>query len=62
MPDNGGYYYFVISLPGWGRNPEEAWENAQQTFAWDPGPVPKDYDFLPDTNCGELNYGREETV
>ena len=40
-----GRYIFPISLSGYGKNPNEAWENATIGFQEEPGDCPEDYEF-----------------
>lgn len=36
-------YFFKIELLGYGETPLEAWEDAVEHFALDPGPPPETY-------------------
>jgi GTP cyclohydrolase III len=41
----GGRYEFTITIAAEGKTPEEAWEEACNAFAEDPGATPEDYKF-----------------
>ena len=40
-----GRYEFKVTLAGYGKSPEEAWNEAVEGFYTDSGEYPEDYDF-----------------
>ncbi|MFA5790747.1 MAG: hypothetical protein WC976_06775 [Caldisericia bacterium] len=43
-------YHFKVTLVGTGKNSEEAWKDATDGFALDPGPTPEksEYEIIPE--------------
>lgn len=40
-----GRYIFPITLSGYGKTPDEAWEESIDGFSQEPGEYPEDYNF-----------------
>jgi hypothetical protein len=60
LPLGHGFYTFTITIGAWGKNADSAWNDAVESFSFDPGNAPDSFEFEPDENEETEENNRED--